>query len=86
MAKKSRRSRDRYRSKTTKAVQERAPQQPTAVTAEPRKTTRMSPKAQDLTDRYQHIKPELRRIGIIAGAMIIVLIVLSFVLPYIPHW
>jgi len=47
--------------------------------------TRVSPKVQpskvqDLTSRYQHVMPEMKRIGIIAGAIILVLIVLSFIL------
>jgi hypothetical protein len=37
-------------------------------------------KAQDLATRYQYVIPEVRRIGIIAGAIVIVLIILSFVL------
>jgi hypothetical protein len=42
--------------------------------------TRVSPKAQDFTSRYQYVLPEIKRIGIIAGAIILVLIILSFVL------
>jgi len=45
------------------------------------KPARPSPTAQDFTGRYQHVIPELKRIGIIAGAMILALIILSFVLP-----
>jgi hypothetical protein len=41
---------------------------------------RVSPKAQDLTSRYQYVLPDVKRIGIIAGAIILVLIILSFVL------
>jgi len=40
----------------------------------------VSPKAPDLTSRYQYVMPEIKRIGIIAGAIILVLIILSFVL------
>jgi len=31
-------------------------------------------------DRYQHVMPELRRIGILGGLMILILITLSFIL------
>jgi len=32
------------------------------------------------TTRYQYVLPELRRIGIIAGALLLILIVLTFIL------
>lgn len=86
MAKKSRRNKARYRSRTTNAVREGASQQPGLMPSAPRAATRLAPGAQDLSDRYQHVKPELKRIGIIAGAMILVLIVLSLIFPHIPHW
>ncbi|MFO7995756.1 MAG: hypothetical protein R6U93_01185 [Dehalococcoidia bacterium] len=86
MAKKSRRAKDKRRTGAAKAVQERRPQQPEAIAAEPQSPARVLPRTQDLAGRYQYVMPELKRIGIIAGAIIVVLIVLSFVLPYIPHW
>jgi hypothetical protein len=39
-----------------------------------------APKVQDLTSRYQYVIPEVKRIGIIAGTIIVVFIILSFVL------
>jgi hypothetical protein len=39
-----------------------------------------SPKVQDSTSRYQYVLPEIKRIGIIAGPIIVVIIILSFVL------
>ncbi len=81
MAKKSRRARAKYRSRAMKPVQERPPQPPGGAPATVQRPARLSPTAQDLTGRYQHVIPDLKRIGIIAGAMILVLIILSFVLP-----
>lgn len=81
MAKKSRRTKAKYRSRATKPVQERSPRPPGAVPVNLQKPARLSPAAQDFTGRYQHVIPELKRIGIIGGAMILVLIILSFVLP-----
>jgi hypothetical protein len=80
MAKKSRRAKTKNRSGAAKAVQERRPQQPGPIPAEPQSPAQISTKAQDITDRYQYVMPELKRIGIVAGAIILVLIILSFVL------
>ena len=79
MPKKSRRSKAKHRAR----VVDRA--QPEPRPAEGPSPTRVSPKVQpskvqDLTSRYQHVMPEMKRIGIIAGAIILVLIVLSFIL------
>jgi len=84
MAKKSRRAKARHQARPVKAVQERHSQQPKPLPAEVQSSVRVSPKTQDSTSRYQHIMPELKRIGIIAGAIIFVLIILSFV--GIPGW
>jgi hypothetical protein len=67
------------------AVEQSHPQQPMPVPTKLQSPTRVSPKAQaskapDLTSRYQYVIPELKRIGIIAGAIIVVFIILSFVL------
>jgi hypothetical protein len=85
MAKKSRRAKAKHRARVEKAVQEGRLQQPRPLSAEAQAPTRVSlktqaPKAQDLTSRYQYVMPEVKRIGIIAGAIILVLIILSFVL------
>ncbi len=80
MAKKSRRAKAKHRRGGAKAVQERRPQQPGPIPAEPQSPVRVLPKGQDSADRYQYVMPELKRIGIVAGAMILVLIILSFVL------
>lgn len=48
--------------------------------SERRQPARVSATARDTAGRYQHVIPELKRIGIIAGAVILVLIILSLVL------
>ena len=80
MPKKSRRAKAKHRAKVAKAAQEGRSQQPGPMPAEVQSPTRVSPKAQDLTSRYQYVLPEVKRIGIIAGAIILVIIILSFVL------
>ena len=80
MPKKSRRAKAKQRAAVARAVQERQPQQPRQVAAETRSAPRVTPKAQDLTSRYQYVMPEVKRIGIIAGSIIVILIILSFAL------
>jgi hypothetical protein len=80
MPKKSRRAKAKHRAAVARAVQERQPQQPGPVSAEMQSAPRVPPKAQDLASRYQYVMPEVKRIGIIAGSIIVVLIILSFVL------
>jgi hypothetical protein len=80
MPKKSRRAKAKHRTKVAQVAQEGRSQQLMPLPAEVQSPTRVSPKAQDLTSRYQYVMPEIKRIGIIAGAIIVVLIILSFVL------
>jgi hypothetical protein len=91
MAKKSRRAKAKQRARAAKAAQERQQQQsiPTPATmptpSKAQSPARMPPKAQasraqDLASRYQYVLPEVKRIGIIAGSIIVVLIILSFIL------
>jgi hypothetical protein len=90
MPKKSRRAKAKHRAAVAKVVQEGGSQQPGPLSAEIQSPARVSPraqgpkaqvpKAQDLTSRYQYVMPEVKRIGIIAGSIILVLIILSFVL------
>jgi hypothetical protein len=85
MAKKSRRAKAKHRTRVAKAVQEGRSQQLRPLPAEVQSPTRVSSKfqpskVQDLTSRYQYVIPEVKRIGIIAGSIIVVLIILSFVL------
>ena len=85
MAKKSKRARAKHRARVINRAQVESSQQPESLPAEVSSPTQASPKVQpskvqDSTSRYQHVIPEMKRIGIIAGAMILVLIILSFIL------
>ena len=85
MAKKSRRAKAKHRARVAKAVEEGRLQPLTSLPAKVQSTAQVSSKVQatkvqDLTSRYQYVMPEVKRIGIIAGAIILVLIILSFVL------
>ena len=80
MPKKSRRTKAKHRARVAQVIQEERSQQLGSLPAELQSPTRVSPKAPDLTSRYQYVMPEIKRIGIIAGAIIVVLIILSFVL------
>jgi hypothetical protein len=80
MAKKSRRAKARHRARVAKVAQEGRSQQPGPLPAKLQSTTTISPKVQDFTGRYQYVIPEVKRIGIIAGAIILVIIILTFVL------
>jgi hypothetical protein len=80
MPKKSRRAKAKHRARAAKAAQEERSQKLEPLPAEVQSPARVSPKAPDLTSRYQYVMPEIKRIGIIAGAIILVLIILSFVL------
>ena len=90
MPKKSRRAKAKQRAVVAKAVQQARSQQPGPLSAEIQAAARASPrtqvpkaeapKAQDMASRYQYIVPELKRIGIIAGTIILVLVILSFII------
>jgi len=80
MAKKSRRNRARHQTKSTKAIQGRQLQAPTPVASATQSPARTAPEVQNFADRYQYVIPDIKRIGIIAGCMILVLIILSFIL------
>lgn len=80
MPKKSRRAKAKHRAAVAKAVQERRPEQSRPLSTELPSAPRVSAKAQDSSSRYQYVIPEVKRIGIIAGSIILVLIILSFVL------
>jgi hypothetical protein len=81
MPKKSRRAKAKHRAAVAKVVQERNSQQSAEIQSPARVSPRaQGPKAQDLTSRYQYVIPELKRIAIIAGSIVLILIILSFVL------
>jgi hypothetical protein len=80
MPKKSRRAKAKHRARVARALPEERSQQLKLQPAKLQSPAPVSPKAQDATSRYQYVIPELKRIGIVAGAIIVVLIILSFVL------
>jgi hypothetical protein len=85
MAKKSKRARAKQRARVANKTQVARSQQPGPLPAEVPSPTQASPRAQpsevqDSASRYQYVIPEIKRIGIIGGAIILVLIILSFVL------
>lgn len=80
MAKKSRRTRAKRRAESAKVVQEKRSQEPRPTPAELKPPVDVSPKAQDFASRYEYVIPEVKRIGIIAGAILVVLIILAFLL------
>jgi hypothetical protein len=80
MPKKSRRTKAKQRNRAARVVQEEHLPQAGTTPAELQSPAGVSQKAPDLTSRYQYVMPEIKRIGIIAGAIILVLVILSFVL------
>ena len=88
MPKKSRRSKSKYRARQTKAVQERHLEQPKPATPDTTKlaaTKSRMPggiphKSPHPIADYRHIGIELKYIGILAGALVAILIILSFIL------
>jgi len=79
MTKKSRRTKSKHRVAATKAAG-RPSQQPRPQPTALQSPARIPPTAQDSPGRYEYVISEVKRIGIIAGAIILVLIILSFVL------
>ncbi|MCK5589988.1 MAG: hypothetical protein KAI09_03315 [Dehalococcoidales bacterium] len=81
MPKKSHRSKAKHRAKLARTARERSSQQVVSTVAESGALARKKvPEGQVFVDRYQYVMPELRRIGILGGVMILILITLSFIL------
>lgn len=81
MPKKSRHSKAKKRAKLARIAREGNSQQSAPAVVEPVVSPKKKiPEAQDSTIRYRYVMPELRRIGILAGAMFLILIVLFFIL------
>ncbi|MFB0556495.1 MAG: hypothetical protein ACETVW_01375 [Dehalococcoidia bacterium] len=80
MPKKSRRARAKHRAKLAQETQRKYSQSLKPVTAQLQLAGKVSPEVKDPTKQYQYLMPELRRIGILAGAIILILVVLSFIL------
>jgi hypothetical protein len=83
MSKKSRRARAKRRAggQGAQTLRSERVQVPKSIAASKATTPLVEP-ARSLVKpaQYQHVLPELRRIGIIAGALFLILIVLTFVL------
>lgn len=80
MPKKSHRTKAKRRARLAKEIRGTYSQSLKSVTAQPQLASKMSPEARSPINHYQYIMPELRRIGILAGAIILTLVVLSFIL------
>jgi len=95
MAKKSRRSKAKYRAKATKAAQGRHLEQPRPVipeeqdfsgdraqpvTAKSQIPSSRSRKPQYHVADYRYVGRDVRYIGILAGSLIVILVILSFIL------
>jgi hypothetical protein len=83
MSKRSRKARAKFKA-TQQAISrgEISRHEPVKATVEPKvlKSVAEPPSILAQTTRYQYILPELRRIGIIAGVLFIIIIVLSFII------
>jgi hypothetical protein len=80
MAKKSRHRKPKYRAKPPERVRERYTEQAKPVTPRLQTSRVVSPKSQHAVADYSYVTGDLRLIGILAGTLIIVLIILSFIL------
>ena len=80
MAKKSRRARAKQRTTAARPAADRPAPEQRATPAAPQSPTRVPSRVQDSASRYEYVMPELKRIGIIAGVIFLVLIILSFTL------
>jgi len=78
--KSSRRAKAKRHARAVTTIQEKHPQQFKPVTAKPQLSARTSSEARDSISRYQYVMPEVKRIGILAGSIILILVILSFVL------
>ena len=80
MSKKSRRTKAKHRAMAAKPIQAKHPQTFKPVTAKLPSPTKISHEGPDSINRYQYVMPEVKHISILAGSMILILIILSFVL------
>jgi hypothetical protein len=80
MPKKSRHRKAKQLARAAKEIQKGHPQHLRPIAAKPQSSARTSHEVEDFTSRYQYVMPQIKRIGIIAGSIILILIILSFVL------
>ena len=84
MSKKSRRSRSKHRTSITKTPQEMhlkqsGPVTPKVVAAKPKVPNSVGHKSQHLVVDYRYVGRDVKYIGILAGSLIVILIILSVV-------
>jgi len=80
MPKKTRRAKQKHFNRSAIERQRGFSQSETLVSAEYQLTDKPVSEGQNFLDHYQYLIPELRRIGILAGAIIIILLILSLTL------
>jgi hypothetical protein len=80
MPKKTRRAKQKQLNRAAIERQSGFSQPGTSVSAESQLADKPVSEGQIFLDHYQYLIPELRRIGILAGAIIIILLVLSLTL------
>jgi len=85
MPKKSRRNKERKRAKLAQVARERGSPPAAPAVVAPAAVANVLPKmkiskAQDIALHYGHVMADLRRVGILAGIMLLILLVLSFII------
>jgi len=80
MAKKSHQRKSKHRTRPSEIVKERHIEQAKLITPKPLTPKVVSSKSQYTIADYSYVRRDLRLIGILAGSLIIVLIILSFIL------
>ena len=80
MPKKTRRAKQKHFDRLAIERQRGFSQPETSVSAESQLADTPVSEGQNSLDHYQYLIPELRRIGILAGAIIIILLILSLTL------
>lgn len=87
MPKKSRRAKAKHRIRLTEGAQQGTPRQPgrpaivsTAHTEVAAVSTEARQGAEGTAERYRYVTGEVKKIGILAGSILLVIIILSFIL------
>ena len=80
MAKKSRRAKRRAKKRTRPVVKPTQPVSAPSPTVAPETASRVEDKAAQLAEEYRYVYSDLKRIDILAGTILAVLIVLSFII------
>ena len=87
MPKKSRRAKAKHRIRLTEGAQRGTPQQPgrTAAVSELQTevapvSTKARPGSGEAAERYRYVMAEVKEIGILAGSIFLIIVILSFIL------